>query len=80
MTKIWMQNNSLSPTCGIPTFWDFITSLIINCWGWVKFSAFSACVSQKIPTFEPFFEAPIINMRNIFGNMVYLNVKERDRF
>ena len=36
--------------------------------------------SQIIPTFEPFFEAPIINMPNIFGNMVYLNVKERDRF
>ena len=75
-----MQNNSLSPTCGIPTFWDFITFLIINCWGWVKFSTNSACISKKSPTFEPFFEAPIINMPNIFGNMVYLNVKERDRF
>ena len=35
---------------------------------------------EKITTFEAFFEAPIIDMPNIFGNMVYLNVKERDRF
>ena len=39
-----------------------------------------AWYKEKITTFEAFFEAPIIDMPNIFGNMVYLNVKERDRF
>ncbi len=34
---------------------------------------------EKITTFEAFFEASY-DMTNIFGNMVYLNVKERDRF
>ncbi len=33
-----------------------------------------------MPIFDRFLKHLIINMPNIFGNMVYLNVKERDRF
>ena len=38
------------------------------------------CHPEKFRIFEAFFERTIFNMLHIFGNMVYLNIKERDRF
>ena len=40
----------------------------------------SPCSSKKIPIFEPFLKVPYYCMPHILGNMVYLNIKERDRF
>ena len=35
---------------------------------------------KKTVSLKRFLKEPFINMPHIFGNMVYLNIKERDRF
>ena len=44
------------------------------------FFSLGVCIYEKSRIFEAFFESTIFNMSHIFGNMVYLNIKERDRF
>lgn len=44
------------------------------------FSSLEFAFMKKAVSLKRFLKAPFINMLHIFGNMVYLNIKERDRF
>lgn len=44
------------------------------------FSFLEFAFMKKTVSLKRFLKAPFINMPHIFGNMVYLNIKERDRF
>ena len=46
----------------------------------MKILSVPLCNSEKNTIFERFLKHLIIDMSHIFGNMVYLNIKERDRF
>ena len=44
------------------------------------FSSLEFVFMKKTVSLKRFLKEPFINMPHIFGNMVYLNIKERDRF
>ena len=45
-----------------------------------KKEATAIAIPKNSVSLKRFLKAPFINMPHIFGNMVYLNIKERDRF